>query len=111
MLVRFSEKVFDACPHILDEPLHVAIPAHASHVDHVGAKVAGGRSLRVSETPSIYHVRQLAGCEFSENLPAFGDARFLPPVGLGAIEASPISWYVPDAISEIFASQGHGPEF
>ena len=40
MLVRFSEKVFDACPDILDEPLHVAVPTHASHVDHVGAKVA-----------------------------------------------------------------------
>ena len=40
LLVRFSEKVFDARPDVLDQPLHVGVVTHATHVDHVDAKVA-----------------------------------------------------------------------
>ena len=61
MLVGFSEKVLNACPNVLDQPLHVGIVTHASHVDHVGAKVAGGGTLCVSETPGIHHMCDLAG--------------------------------------------------
>ena len=38
--VCFSEKIFYARPDVLDEPLHVGIVAHASHVHHIRAKVA-----------------------------------------------------------------------
>ena len=92
MLVSFSEKVFNACPDVLDEPLHVDVVTHAPHVDHVRAKMAGGRTLCVSETPGIYHMSDFAGGQLLESLPAFCDAGLFPPVGLGTVEASPVAW-------------------
>ena len=70
MLVSFSEKVFNACPDVFDEPLHVGIVTHAPHVDHVGAKVTRGGPLCVSETPGIHHMRELARSQLSESLSA-----------------------------------------
>ena len=62
---------------------------HAPHVDHVGAKVARGGPLCVSETPGVHHMRDLARSQLSESLSALCQAWLLPPVGLGTIQGAP----------------------
>ena len=62
MLEGFSEKVFNACPHIFDECLHIFVVAHASHVHHIRTEMLRLRVvINVSETSCINYVSNVDG--------------------------------------------------
>ena len=105
MLVSFSEKIFYACPHIFDEGQHIFVVAHASHVHHMGAEMLWLRVvIDVSETSRVNYVSYVDSGQLSESLPSLRNAWFVPPVGLGYVQASAAGRDLVDAISEIFAS-------